>query len=681
MSSFNFITVRLGKDSLPDIKKISLSEVGVLTKAFTINVKCTQIPDNYKPGDYAFLWLGSDNNKGMPTKWKQGFKAVGRVNSIVRGRSYNDTSETFIEIVYVFHDAINRLDILRCAPAAYYWCSSLPLIGIDDHANQTIRSMSNSVFSDLRAFFIALESVSNSFRDDIIKIEPGFINYFDFRLPNPQKYPFAKNLNELDLDNSIKTLRYPYQQIFYGAPGTGKSNTIKREVDQKGLPKVRTTFHPDSDYSTFVGAYKPTSVEVPVMTMIGTKAVPAENPDGTPRKEKKIVYEFVPQAFLKAYTGAWKNQNEPFFLIIEEINRGNCAQIFGDLFQLLDRNDETGLSEYPISPDEDIQKFLLTDKKYGFAALTEEQKDAIPEEVLSGELMILPNNLYIWATMNTSDQSLFPIDSAFKRRWDWQYIPISDGKKGWKIKVNGIYYDWWNFLQKINEQIGSTTNSEDKKLGYYFCKATNGIINTETFVGKVVFYIWNDVFKDFAEEAGDLFKDEDGSLLSFNKFYTVGENRKTMVVEEKVMRLLQNLGVMPTNYDIEEDTVEDEDGNTISSSSRDYSKFSINGIGKFGKNKLASECMKKYIELNPVMPVETVLANWRKLGNIVPHFVESKEEYEARTDNSRRSYGIPCGDSVVYVTHDGFGNNGKVFTLIEAVNNMDWGITLSKVEE
>ena len=488
-------------------------------------------------------------------------------------------------------------------------------------------------------------------------------------------------LNQAKNEKKLKMDKESLQRIFYGAPGTGKSNTIKREVDQKGLPKVRTTFHPDSDYSTFVGAYKPTSVEVPVMTMIGTKAVPAENPDGTPRKEKKIVYEFVPQAFLKAYTGAWKNQNEPFFLIIEEINRGNCAQIFGDLFQLLDRNDETGLSEYPISPDEDIQKFLLTDKKYGFAALTEEQRDAIPEEVLSGELMILPNNLYIWATMNTSDQSLFPIDSAFKRRWDWQYTPISDGKLGWKIKVNGIYYDWWNFLQKINEQIGSTTNSEDKKLGYYFCKATNGIINAETFVGKAVFYIWNDVFKDFAEEAGDLFKDEDGSLLSFNKFYTVGEDRKTMVVEEKVMRLLQNLGVMPTDYDIEEDTVEDEDGNTISSSSRDYSKFSINGIGKFGKNKLASECMKKYIELNPVMPVETVLANWRKLGNIVPHFVESKEEYEARTDNSRRSYGIPCGDSVVYVTHDGFGNNGKVFTLIEAVNNMDWGITLSKVEE
>ena len=338
----------------------------------------------------------------------------------------------------------------------------------------------------------------------------------------------------------IKT-DFPLQQIFYGAPGTGKSNTIKREVDEKGLPNVRTTFHPDTDYSTFVGAYKPTSIDVPVMTMIGTKAVPVENSDGTPRMEKKIVYEFVPQAFLKAYTGAWKNQDEPFFLIIEEINRGNCAQIFGDLFQLLDRNDE-GESDYPISPDEDIQKFLLTDKKYGFAELTEEQKEAIPEEIKLGQLLKLPKNLHIWATMNTSDQSLFPIDSAFKRRWDWQYMPISDGKKDWKIEVNGKRYDWWLFLVKINEKISDTTNSEDKKLGYYFCKAKNGKIDVETFVGKVIFYLWNDVFKDFAEEAGDLFQDEDG-LLTFNKFYMVDTDGKTRVVEDKVELFLKNLGV------------------------------------------------------------------------------------------------------------------------------------------
>ena len=92
--NFNFITVRLGKDSIPDIERICSSEVGVLNDSFAINVKCTQIPENYNSGDYAFIWLGSDNNKGMPTKWKQGFKAIGRVGTIMRGASYNETSET-----------------------------------------------------------------------------------------------------------------------------------------------------------------------------------------------------------------------------------------------------------------------------------------------------------------------------------------------------------------------------------------------------------------------------------------------------------------------------------------------------------------------------------------------------------------------------------------------------------
>lgn len=467
------------------------------------------------------------------------------------------------------------------------------------------------------------------------------------------------------------------QQIFYGAPGTGKSNTIKCEVNQNDFPRVRTTFHPDSDYSTFVGAYKPTSVEVPMMTMIGTKAVPAENPDGTPRKEKKIIYEFVPQAFLKAYTGAWKNQDEPFFLIIEEINRGNCAQIFGDLFQLLDRNDETGLSDYPISPDEDIQKFLLTDKKYGFAALTDEQKASIPAEVQSGELMILPKNLHIWATMNTSDQSLFPIDSAFKRRWDWQYMPISDAQKGWQIEANGKRYDWWQFLQKMNDKIGSTTNSEDKKLGYFFCKAKNGIIDSETFVGKVVFYIWNDVFKDFAEEAGDLFKDSSdpqNPLLSFNKFYTIGMDGKAKVVDEKVEQLFQNLGVNPL---AESEIDEEDEEESETTEGKDYTRYTINGEGSIPKRQLSTQAVRKYIELNPELTPEQVVANWMSLGNIVSHFVETKEQFDSRTDNSKRSLEVPCGDTIIYVAWNGWGIGNKMQTLIDSVNNKDWGIKIA----
>ena len=344
----------------------------------------------------------------------------------------------------------------------------------------------------------------------------------------------------------------PLQQIIYGAPGTGKSHTIKEQTVGKEV--IRTTFHPDSDYSTFVGTYKPTTKSIPVTTVIGTKAVAVEDENGNKISEDKIVYEFVPQAFLQAYVSAWQKyanvkegeQPEEEILVIEEINRGNCAQIFGDLFQLLDRGD-TGFSEYPIKADADMKKFLqkafanisLDGVKDSLEAVYDDTE--IASQVLVGDIILLPNNLYIWATMNTSDQSLFPIDSAFKRRWDWQYVPINNAGLNYVIEVNGNRYDWWHFLEEINQRIYKVTYSEDKKLGYFFCKARNGVIDTDTFVSKVVFYLWNDVFKDMEFE-GDAFRDGENGKLTFDKFYTV-EGNKTKVVSEKVEVFLKNLGL------------------------------------------------------------------------------------------------------------------------------------------
>lgn len=345
----------------------------------------------------------------------------------------------------------------------------------------------------------------------------------------------------------------PLQQIFYGAPGTGKSHAINELTAGKDV--IRTTFHPDTDYSTFVGAYKPTTKSVPVTTVIGTNAVPVMY-NGKEMMEDKIVYEYVSQAFLQAYVKAWKKYSdaqegeEPAdeFLVIEEINRGNCAQIFGDLFQLLDRGDE-GFSEYPIKADSDMKKLLEKEfegleikNKEGINALFKGDKDIVAE-VLAGDVLLLPNNLYIWATMNTSDQSLFPIDSAFKRRWDWNYVPISDAGKKWMIEVNGAQYDWWKFLEAINDKVYHATYSEDKKLGYFFCKAKDGVISAEKFVSKVIFYLWNDVFKD-SEFEGDTFKDEDGEKLSFDKFYSV-ENNQVKVNGTKIVKFLSNLNLKP----------------------------------------------------------------------------------------------------------------------------------------
>lgn len=320
------------------------------------------------------------------------------------------------------------------------------------------------------------------------------------------------------------------QQIYYGAPGTGKSNEIKNMTAEGGMFErdytIRTTFHPDSDYASFVGAYKPYWKE----------------------DKDKIVYGFRPQPFLKAYIKAWKNPDKNVALIVEEINRGNCAQIFGDIFQLLDR-EKNGLSKYPIECDLEMKELLASafnENSEDFGApipdnLYADSKDAINSyysahydnafaKIKNGEILALPMNLSILATMNTSDQSLFPMDSAFKRRWEWIYEPIVEGtdkdtgeKLKWKIEVDDTHkVDWWKFLQKINAVIYSLTSSEDKQLGYFFCqpdKEDGVTISKNLFVGKVIFYLWNEIFKDYAFEHDVCKKENKSETLYFADFY------------------------------------------------------------------------------------------------------------------------------------------------------------------
>ena len=582
----------------------------------------------------------------------------------------------------------------------------LKLADVSNRGDRKAYSNSKTGRSQIKDFFIHdLHLNEANIKRDYFAILHAQNEFFLYFVPKELYDNFLKLFNASATSVSVETAsrnenkeqNKTAQIIYYGAPGTGKSYAIKEQT--KGEDVIRTTFHPDSDYSTFVGSYKPTTKEVPVISTFGGKAIKVKDDNGNELKEERIVYEFVSQAFLQAYVEAWKKfanagEAEPKkqFLVIEEINRGNCAQIFGDLFQLLDRNDK-GFSEYPIKADTDLRKQLnkllsgLTIENAEAINVLYEGDEDVVGKVLDGDVLLLPNNLYIWATMNTSDQSLFPIDSAFKRRWDWKYVRIDDAGKGWKIQAQGKLYDWWDFLEKINKLVGETTNSEDKKLGYFFCKAKDGMIDAETFVGKVIFYLWNDVFKDFELE-GDVFNDvptgDETPKLTFNKFYRT-DDRKTKVNEDKVEVFLSNLGVNFTSDDIstsnnDEASFEGDDENTSTARNRDYSKYSVNGEGRYGKNRLASEAVKEYVRLYPDLPAETVLNNWRSLGNIVSHFVESKEEHDNRSGDRNRSTEIPCGDTVIYVENDGYGDGGQVETLMSAVNSKDWGITLAKVE-
>ena len=563
----------------------------------------------------------------------------------------------------------------------------LKLSGVSTRGDRKAYVNGENGRSQIKDFFIKdLQlTVENNSEDYFGVYKSNLGEYYLYFIPRPLYENFIKMFTSLapnvsvqastDKSNSQKGV---LQQIFYGAPGTGKSHTIKEETKEEDV--IRITFHPDTDYSSFVGAYKPTTALLPICDELGQPM----KIGSTVLHKEQIVYEFVAQSFLQAYVNAWKkyDKDDKQYLVIEEINRGNCAQIFGDLFQLLDRNDY-GFSDYPIKADADMKRQL----QKAFAGLAIEQSDKINaiyegkdivSQVLNGDILLLPNNLYIWATMNTSDQSLFPIDSAFKRRWDWTYMPISNAEKHWVIGVNGNNYDWWQFLEKINEKIGSTTNSEDKKLGYFFCKAQNGIISAKAFVGKVIFYLWNDVFKDY-EFVDAIFNDVDGSKLSFEKFYT-SEGLMSEIVEGKVELFLKNLKIEPIKaIENENEIIEDEDGNTVESSSRNHDKFTVNDGVECGKNKLAIECIKEYIKLNPGITAQEVYNTWSSLGNIVPHFIESKEQYDARTDNSKRSDAIECSGSLLYIAHNGYGSNGKADTLMNLVNEKGWGITIKKI--
>lgn len=451
----------------------------------------------------------------------------------------------------------------------------------------------------------------------------------------------------------------PFQLIYYGAPGTGKSHRIK-QVCQK-YEHYRITFHPDTDYASFVGSYKPVTHSEQVYTNMGDKAIPLKDSvTGEPVTTTKITYQYVYQAYLNAYIAAWKEQqNEnpsPVFLVIEEINRGNCAQIFGDIFQLLDRN-ENGFSDYPIIADNDLKKELAKEFEaldvFNAESINGIYDDDIIAKIKSGSHLLLPNNLYIWATMNTSDQSLFPIDSAFKRRWEWKYVKIADGGKNYRISVNGNEYDWWEFVEAINSHIGTDTDQEDKKLGYFFAKATKNdegkyIISADTFLSKVIFFIYNDVYKDFGFD-DDIFKDEDGEVLTFaNSFDQYGDT-----VYEKVERFIRNLGIQPLQLTEAEEEAQDEleneanftddgstnkltirfpDGTTIRENTR-FESY-LKALEKIGLDKVEPiSAEKKYTRRNSALVSKTESAE--VLADPIYTYVKSGDYYVIKGTNTK----------------------------------------------
>lgn len=289
-----------------------------------------------------------------------------------------------------------------------------------------------------------------------------------------------------------------FNKIYYGAPGTGKSFNIKKVLNNINSENIfRVMFFEEYSYFDFVGQYKPTvshkTSQGSYIDFYGNKV------EG---QEPVILYQYVEGVFLNAYTKAYKNlltNKEPVYLIIEELNRGNCSAIFGNIFQLLDRQ-SNGISEYPIKTDPELKKYL----------------EYLNIKGMPIEELTLPQNLFIVATMNTSDQSLFPIDSAFKRRWHMKYIPINYRESYLKnVKIEKYNKNWLEFLKFINEIIIKHLDSENKCIGQWFLKSENDIISESDFKNKLLHYLFFDVFKHHRSE---VFKEQQFSKIINAKY-------------------------------------------------------------------------------------------------------------------------------------------------------------------
>jgi len=278
--------------------------------------------------------------------------------------------------------------------------------------------------------------------------------------------------------------------IFYGSPGTGKSTDVKRIVSSG--PTFRTQFHPEYGHADLVGSYRP------VVGFEKDTSNQIWGHDGLSMQRPVNYFSFVPGPLTEALICAFGTSTTPnvpshVFLVIEEINRGDCAAIFGDAFQLLDR-DDNGQSEYGITPKPDLLAYFNSKN--------------VNCDIAGDGKLYFPANLTLLATMNTSDQSLYPMDSAFKRRWQWVSCPIEfnqlleytaarpfldDGKTKW---------DWIGLLERINKCIVQD-RMEDKQIGPWFIKPfQDGTVAFDVFLNKCLFYLWHDVFKD--EQLSDL---------------------------------------------------------------------------------------------------------------------------------------------------------------------------------
>ena len=461
-------------------------------------------------GKIVFVTLGGDTGKSE-VDWIPGFVGIAHVIKEPYDFGYNGKEKYFkfdIEVDCVFEKPFKREDFL-----AYRDAYDAPYIGpeLSRDPSQALSTLEMvKAVAVIRAvldeFPELLEQFNEIFSKEFMDRVLGAVTVM---IPTAVRFGESKEEavntihEEMDMENEPSEeeemerrpyvepnyytgcsrinkdtkKEYAHNRIVFGAPGTGKSFILDKEqfdLISDGGECERVTFHPDYSYAHFVGTYKP---------------VPTKN---------GISYEYVPGPFMRTYVRAIENGRsenkediKPYLLLVEEINRANVAAVFGEVFQLLDRDDRNA-SQYPVKPSEDIKAFLA--KELG----------GYPDDYT--ELKI-PDNMYIWSTMNSADQGVFPMDTAFKRRWNFEYIGINNNDSEiedyYLVCTQSIpaYKVKWNELRKaINDTLSSRDYkiNEDKLMGPFFVSKTvlkDTDAFCDVFKSKVIMYLFEDAAK------------------------------------------------------------------------------------------------------------------------------------------------------------------------------------------
>lgn len=330
---------------------------------------------------------------------------------------------------------------------------------------------------------------SSKYKDIVKKSQKAMntsLNWYEKFLKEREGQVSTQNLYKSNKnDTHRKHIDKPHQRIFFGAPGTGKSYLLNEEAKEYFEKECceRVTFHPNYMYGNFVGAFKPFPKKID--------------------EQESITYKYIPGVLIRQLIEAYKNENINYLLIVEEINRANVAAVFGDIFQLLDRG-INGESEYEITTSRELQEFLT--KELEEVELSENIKNKLGEDF---SRVFLPSNLYIWATMNSADQGVMPIDTAFKRRWEFRYIGIDDAVDAsfanYKFKINSSEEVKWNdFRKEVNKRLSKLDIPEDKLIGPYFISKSilkkyeyDSSKLTEVIKDKVLMYLYEDAARAY----------------------------------------------------------------------------------------------------------------------------------------------------------------------------------------